>query len=514
MRRFKIRTTLAAAFAFIFLLSFVSISIATIRLKNVANATGEMMKIPLAKERLANEWYGNIQSAIPRTIAIAKSADPSLAVFFAADAAASSKRSGDLQKAMGDLLFTEAERTLYKIIGEKRKIYLSSRETLLALKKAGKSVDANKILEQTFIPDSKEYLHALHDLVLLQQSNIDNTAMDIENTYSKSLSQTLVLAFASLIAGAFCAIGLGRILRRQLGGEPAYAKSITNEISQNNLAVEVSLHPKDTRSLLFSIKTMRDNLAKIVLNVREGTDRITNAAGEIAAGSLDLSSRTEEQAASLEQASASLAQLSVTVKQNAENAAEASDKAVMAGEIARKGGEDISQAAEKMEAINSSAKKIADIISVIDGIAFQTNILALNAAVEAARAGDQGRGFAVVAAEVRNLAQRSATASKEIKSLIMDSLDRTAEGAIMVNQAQATMKQILLSVGDVSDMFKEIATSSREQSEGIDQISSAVTQMDTVTQQNSALVEEASAVAESLKIESAELALLVGRFKL
>src|SRR5471032_620787 len=259
---------------------------------------------------------------------------------------------------------------------------------------------------------------------------------------------------------------------------------------------------------------MNDNLLQVVGQVRQGTDTIATASNEIAAGNLDLSARTEQQASSLEQTAASMEELTSTVKQNADSAREANQLAVSASEIAQKGGMVVSQVVDTMDAINASSRKIVDIIGVIDGIAFQTNILALNAAVEAARAGEQGLGFAVVASEVRNLAQRSATAAKEIKTLISNSVEQVGTGSKLVEQAATTMEDVVVSVRRVTDIMGEITAAGRQQSSGIEQVNIAITQMDAVTQQNAALVEEATAASQSMQDQAAALAQLVTVFQL
>jgi methyl-accepting chemotaxis protein len=312
-------------------------------------------------------------------------------------------------------------------------------------------------------------------------------------------------------------LGLMLVYRRihaQLGCEPAFAVTIADEIAAGRLASEIRISSTDRSSLLFAMKTMRDNLSSIVSQVRHGAGTITTASGEIAAGNLDLSSRTEQQASTLEETASSMEELTSTVKQNASNALQASTLASSASDVASKGGAVVAQVVQTMGSINESAKKIADIISVIDGIAFQTNILALNAAVEAARAGEQGRGFAVVAAEVRNLAQRSAGAAKEIKSLITDSVEKVDAGTKLVDQAGATMDEVVASVQRVSGIIHEIATASQEQTSGIDQINHAIMQMDAVTQQNASLVEQAAAAAESLQNQASELNQVVNVFDL
>ncbi|MDO9281450.1 MAG: methyl-accepting chemotaxis protein, partial [Methylotenera sp.] len=267
-------------------------------------------------------------------------------------------------------------------------------------------------------------------------------------------------------------------------------------------------------SLCDGVNALMDKMTEVIIQVKEAGETINTAAGEIASGNNDLSSRTEQQASSLEETAASMEQLASTVKSNAENAKQANQLAAAASGVAVKGGDVVGQVVNTMTAINQSAHKIEDIISVIDGIAFQTNILALNAAVEAARAGEQGRGFAVVAGEVRNLAQRSATAAKEIKELIADSVSKTAEGTKQVENAGATMQEIVTSVQRVTDIMGEISAASVEQSQGINQVNSAITSMDEVTQQNAALVEQAAAAAESLVDQAVGLMDTVSAFRL
>ena len=321
---------------------------------------------------------------------------------------------------------------------------------------------------------------------------------------------TLVVAVVSGIVGVLITRGL----LKQLGGEPAYAADIARKIAAGDLSCDVQTKPGDDASLLFAIKSMRDSLSSIVSQVREGTQTIEQASSEIASGNLDLSARTEQQAGSLEETASAMEQITSTVKQNADNARQANQLAVSASDVAIQGGEVVGQVVTTMAGINDSSRKIVDIISVIDGIAFQTNILALNAAVEAARAGEQGRGFAVVASEVRSLAQRSAAAAKEITVLINDSVSKVERGSQLVEQAGQTMVEVVTSVKRVTDVVAEISNASQEQSNGIVQVNLAITQMDEATQQNSALVEEAAAAANAMMEQAASLAGIVSTFKL
>jgi len=305
-----------------------------------------------------------------------------------------------------------------------------------------------------------------------------------------------------------------RFVVRPLGGEPSAATQIAGRIASGDLTVEVPVKKGDTTSVMAAMAKMRQDLSTIVGQINQSASAITGGVNEVASGNEDLSQRTEQQASSLEETASSMEELTSTVMQNAENAKQANQLAAGASEVAVKGGSVIGQVVSTMGSINESSKKIVDIISVIDGIAFQTNILALNAAVEAARAGEQGRGFAVVAAEVRTLAQRSAAAAKEIKQLIGDSVHKVDNGTKLVDEAGKTMDQIVSSVKRVTDIMSEIAAASQEQSAGIEEVNQAITQMDQVTQQNAALVEEASAAAESLKQQAQNLVQAVAVFKL
>ncbi|CDS50359.1 Methyl-accepting chemotaxis protein I (serine chemoreceptor protein) [Polaromonas sp. CG9_12] len=336
--------------------------------------------------------------------------------------------------------------------------------------------------------------------------------------YDGAISQYQTIrnaAISAIVAGVLFALVFGLFLIRGITRSLAQAMAASNAVAQGDLTHPILVKGKDeVAQLLTSLSAMQSSLIGIVGQVRQGTDTIATASSQIAAGNQDLSSRTEQQASSLEETAASMEELTSTVKQNADNARQANQLAVSASSVAVRGGAVVAQVVGTMGAINTSSKKIVDIIGVIDGIAFQTNILALNAAVEAARAGEQGRGFAVVAAEVRNLAQRSAAAAKEIKTLIGDSVDKVEEGGRQVLEAGKTMDEIVDSVRRVTDIMAEIQAASQEQTQGIEQINQAITQMDQVTQQNAALVEEAAAAAASLQEQAGGLSQVVSVFKL
>ena len=336
------------------------------------------------------------------------------------------------------------------------------------------------------------------------------------DTIDAAMRDRLVIIAVGCLALAAMLMGVSLLVRRsllrQFGGEPDYATDVTHRIAAGDLTTDVALKAGDRSSLLFAIQSMREDLAGIVGRVRQGSQGVATASAEIAQGNNDLSSRTESQASTLEQTAASMQELQDAVNQNAGKAHEANELARTASTVAVHGGEVVGQVVETMRGINDASKRISDIIGVIDGIAFQTNILALNAAVEAARAGEQGRGFAVVASEVRSLAGRSADAAKEIKSLIGASVERVDRGSALVDQAGATMTEVVDSIKRVTDLIGEISSASNAQSQGVSQVGEAISQMDHVTQQNAALVEEMAAAANSLKAQAQELVETVSIF--
>ena len=332
--------------------------------------------------------------------------------------------------------------------------------------------------------------------------------------YESSRTLIVTLVCGCVLLGAAGATLLTRWLMRRLGGEPDYATEIVKHIASGDLSMDVQTRPGDDDSLLAAMKAMQANLAHIVGNVRAATGTISSASTQIAAGNMDLSSRTEQQASALQQTAASMEELTTTVRNNAEHAHQANALADTAAGVAQQGSTAVARVVDTMGSIHASSQKIVDIIAVIDGIAFQTNILALNAAVEAARAGEQGRGFAVVAGEVRTLAQRSAAAAKEIKELIGASVQQVESGAGLVSEAGATMREVLQTVQQMHELMVEISHAGREQSAGIQQVNQAISQMDTVTQQNAGLVEEAATAAQSLHEQAEALDHLVSVFKL
>lgn len=356
-----------------------------------------------------------------------------------------------------------------------------------------------------------EWLKALNAVLSAEEKQAQDAVEAAHATYANARLLMIAMSSVALLLGAFIAWFLTRSVVRPL----RQAVKIADAVALGDLTQRIEVQSKDeTGQMLQALKTMNESLGVIVNEVRSNTDSISTAAQQIAAGNSDLSQRTEEQASTLEETASSMEELTATVKQNAENAKHANQLATSASSIAVKGGQAVDEVVQTMASISTSSRKIMDIISVIESIAFQTNILALNAAVEAARAGEQGRGFAVVAAEVRNLAQRSAAAAKEITILIDDSVDKVDAGSKQVHQAGKTMNEIVQAVKRVTDIIYEISAASSEQSSGIEQVNQAITQLDEVTQQNAALVEEAAAAAEAMRQQSQGLAQTVRVFKL
>jgi len=412
------------------------------------------------------------------------------------------------------LITDEKDRTLLAAERSRLAEYEAVRFKVVALSRENRNEEASKLAQSELFAAGVKLNAALTEH---REYNVElgqKSAREAEAAMAAAKQAVLAVGLATLIVLGVLGTLMTRSLLRQLGGEPSYAAEVATQIANGNLGVTVQTRDGDRGSLLHSMKLMRDALAKVVGEVRIGTDTIATASSQIASGNQDLSQRTEEQASSLEETAASMEQLTGTVKQNAENARQANQLSQSASEVAIKGGEVVGQVVDTMASINQASRKIADIIGVIDGIAFQTNILALNAAVEAARAGEQGRGFAVVASEVRSLAQRSASAAKEIKGLIDDSVGKVDAGSQLVGQAGATMQEIVGSIRRVTDIMGEIAAASQEQTSGIEQVNQAITQMDQVTQQNAALVEQAAAAAQSMREQSAALVQAVSVFKL
>ncbi len=423
----------------------------------------------------------------------------------------------DLKKMQNEyaaLMASAEERDLYGQFTQQWDSYMAEDAKIRAAMRAGDVELARKLIRG----ESNKLIVSMRGLVdKLVNFYAEGGKSEAEagrQRYSSSRTLIIALIIGSVVLGGTGALLITRRLTRGLGGEPAYATQIVSRIAAGDLSVDVKVRAGDTHSLLYAMKLMRDSLARIVTDVRSSTQVIAAASDQIAAGNLDLSARTEQQAGSLEETAASVEELTSTVRQNSDAAAQANQLAGSASQVAQAGSEVVGRVVQTMESINTSSRKIADIIAVIDGIAFQTNILALNAAVEAARAGEQGRGFAVVASEVRNLAQRSAAAAREIKELIGNSVNTVDEGSKLVVEAGATMERVVTSVQQVTDLIAEITDAGKEQSRGIEQVNEAIAQMDAATQQNAQLVHQGTAAAQSLQEQATSLTQLVSVFRL
>ena len=502
---------LMVVLSLVLLISFAASGIGYWALARVATETTDMYQRHLVTERIASDWYRNITNGVNRTSAIAISSDAGLAEFFATTAAESTRQSSELQKQLDGHLNSPEERRLFEKLSDARKGYLSSRDAVSAAKKAGDADKARQIFDTQFQPAAATFQDAIKQIVQTSRDELDAAALRVDQANST--------ARMGLVAFSLCALAVGGLLSfwlaRSITGPLRDAAGMADAIAHFDLSQSIRPGGNDeTGRLLQSLQTMQDALLRLIGAVRGSTDSIGTASTEIASGNHDLSARTEQTASNLQQAAASMMQLTGTVRQTAESATTANQLASSAAEVAQRGGAVVAQVVSTMEDISASSRRISDIIGTIDGIAFQTNILALNAAVEAARAGEQGRGFAVVAGEVRTLAQRSAEAAKEIKSLIGASTERVESGTRLVQDAGTTMGEIVASVQRVSDIIGEISAAAREQSDGINQINAAVTQLDQMTQQNAALVEESAAAAESLRDQSGQLSEAIGVFRL
>ena len=431
-----------------------------------------------------------------------------------ADRITSSKaRLDEVKRKVSALMVNPAEQQLLERFDKELAAYYATNTKLLALSDVGPA-EALAALEYLG-GDSRAAFRALfkstEEMIASNTTGVDAAYAGAKSTYTGSRASVVFLIVLTVALAAFMGVWIVRQITRPI----AFAVGAAKEFASGNLTLE--LKPRGTdepAQLLHALESMRLGLARVVSNVRQGSEGVANASSEIAHGNHDLSARTEQQASALEETAASMEELGATVRQNADSARQANQLALNASTVAVRGGDVVGQVVETMKGINESSRKIADIISVIDGIAFQTNILALNAAVEAARAGEQGRGFAVVASEVRSLAGRSAEAAKEIKTLIGASVDRVSQGTALVDQAGVTMTEVVSSIKRVTDIMGEINAASNEQALGVSQVGEAVSQMDRNTQQNAALVEEMAAAASSLKSQAQELVEAVSEFKL
>jgi methyl-accepting chemotaxis protein len=406
------------------------------------------------------------------------------------------------------------ERKLYDSFAADWKLYLQIHDRLIEISRKYETEGARAMLEKESRPVYDRFSATLTKLIALNHDGAFAESKASQSAYSAGRNSALAAAAVGLALALAAAVLLIRSVVRELGGEPSEASRVASAIAEGDLTQSIVVKAGDHTSLIARLAAMQQSLQQVVSGVRKNSESVATASAQIAQGNQDLSGRTEEQASALQQTAATMEELGTTVRNNADSATQANQLAQGASAVAAQGGEVVGKVVTTMQDINDSSRKIAEIISVIDGIAFQTNILALNAAVEAARAGEQGRGFAVVASEVRSLAQRSAEAAKEIKTLIGRSVEQVEKGTELVEHAGKTMGEIVGSIQRVSDIVADITSASAEQSNGVQQVGDAVSQMDQATQQNSALVQEGAAAAESLKIQAQQLVQAVAVFKL
>ena len=507
----KIGTRLGLCFAIVFALMAVLIAVGSQRLASI----GELSSTIVDKDWVKADAAATVSATTRANAALV------LQLLLVTDAAQSAELRKQVEQnkaaitgalAMLDkLVYRPAGRELLAQVTNDRSAYVQSFTGVLKLLDEGQREQATQRAMSETMPRLAKLQATVEKLGDLQDGIVTANGAQIKQHISSAHVLMLALGLAALVLGVACAYWVTRSITRPIN----YALQVARTVASGDLTSHIKAHSQDEAGqLLQALREMNDALSQIVGQVRNGTVAIASASGQIASGNMDLSARTENQASALEETASSMEELTSTVKANADNAREADKLASSASSIAQRGGEVVSQVVTTMGSINDSSRKVVDIIAVIDGIAFQTNILALNAAVEAARAGEQGRGFAVVASEVRNLAARSASAAKEIKELISSSVEQVDAGARLVAQAGATMEEVVSAVQRVTGIVAEISLATREQTDGIEQMNVAIMQMDQTTQQNAALVEQAAAAASAMSDQASELESLVSQFRL
>ena len=511
MNDLKISTRLYGAFTLLVMLLIGLASAAAIQLSTLNNATEDIADNWLPSVRTVNEMKSQIlRVRLTLTTHVLTTDDAALAVI---DKELVTERDAlnQLRTRYEALISGDEERKLYNQFVEERRNVLAIDDRVLSHSRKNENDQARALMDGESEKLFEQSIDTLDNLVKVNSEGANASRTAAAKTYSEAQATLLVVAVMAITLAIVAAVWLVRSITKPL----AQAVQVAQSVAEGDLSTSIHIQStNETGQLLSALQRMQQSLVNTVSMVRQNSENVSTASSEIAQGNNDLSSRTEQQASALEETAASMEELNSTVRQNADNARQANKLSMSASTVAVKGGEVVNQVVQTMKGINESSTKIADIISVIDGIAFQTNILALNAAVEAARAGEQGRGFAVVATEVRNLAQRSAEAAKQIKTLIDDSVTRVSQGTVLVDQAGTTMTEVVNSIRRVTDLMGEISAASEEQSQGVAQVGEAVTQMDQVTQQNAALVEEMAAAASSLNNQAAELVSAVAFFKL
>jgi len=486
------------------------IGFAAVRSARLQTETSVTLQALSDRVKAANVWAGLAETNAVRTRAVITTFDPGIEEAFTDAMAATAKKMAEVQKSIESMSLSPGELAQMKKIEASQKLMLEIQGKASQLKSEGNSEEAQKVIKELYNPAVTTYLANLRDLV--QQEEAATLKYSEEMGQARNMTVRIAgIAVLVILVGILVGAGvLIRSIRRPLD----QANELASRIAQGDLSARIDTSRGDEfGTLMKSLARMNESLGHMVQQVRQSTDSIATASAEIATGNHDLSVRTEQTSSNLQTTAAAMEELTSTVQHSADNARQASQLAASASTVAQKGGEVVQQVVSTMEEINTSSKKISDIIGVIDGIAFQTNILALNAAVEAARAGEQGRGFAVVAGEVRSLAGRSAEAAKEIKGLINTSVEKVESGTQLVTDAGSTMNDIVQSVRRVADVIGEITAASTEQSAGISQVNSSIANLDQMTQQNAALVEQSAAAAQSMREQADQLAQAVAVFK-
>jgi methyl-accepting chemotaxis protein len=511
MKNMRIGQRLALGFGVVIFLLLTLAGLSYLRISTLNQEVGKMVDVRYPKTVVANTIKADVNEATRSMLNVLIMTDPSQ---IAKELANIEAHNASTTKAIAELTATTTDPKaveILKAIGVIRNRFTPGQTTFVGLINEDKKDDAMVKFMFSLRPQQTKYFEQLDKFIAYQNAEMVSAGNDA----SALTKRTQLVIMGLALGAAFISLVVAFLATRSITRPLNEAVKVAQRVADGDLTSDIVVSGTDeTGQMMEALKFMNDSLIRIVAEVRTGTVSIAEASSEIASGNLDLSSRTEQQANSLGQTSRSMHELTSTVQQNADNARQANQLAAKASEVAVRGGTVVSHVIDTMGSITASSKKIVDIIGVIDGIAFQTNILALNAAVEAARAGEQGRGFAVVAAEVRNLAQRSAAAAKEIKALIGDSVTKVREGSNLVEQAGVTMEEVVASVRRVTDIMGEITSASQEQSAGIAQVNSTILEMDETTQQNAALVEEAAAAAASMQDQAANLARVVSVFKL
>ena len=510
VRDMNIGQRLAIGFGIVIALLVMLAAISYQRISSLNKEVEAMVQDRFPKTVAANQVKADVSEATRSMLSVLVMSDPEQVKKELANVEARNASATATITALSDSTHDARGKEILKEIALVRAKFLPAQAAFIKLVNEDLKDDAMVKFMFSLRPQQAKYFAQIDHFIAYQEGVMAKAGAEAAAVSSRTQAMILILAAAA----AAISIGIAVITTRGITGPLSYAVKVARRVAEGDLTSVIKVNSRDEMGqMLEALNHMNASLIKIVADVRLGTESISSASGQIASGNLDLSSRTEQQAAALGETSGAMRALTDTVQQNADNARQANQLAAKASEVAVRGGKVVSNVVVTMSSITDSSKKIVDIIAVIDGIAFQTNILALNAAVEAARAGEQGRGFAVVASEVRNLAQRSAAAAKEIKLLIGDSVDKVRDGSTLVEQAGATMQEVVASVRQVTDIMAEITAASQEQSTGIAEVKQTILEMDETTQQNAALVEEAAAAAASMQEQAANLARVVSIFK-